>query len=161
SPQEKDQLRRAAERLEATPTALQPSKPAAIGSLRALDVGRELGALGRELARLTATNAGAKSQAPSLTQAAARLAELDQRAPAQFAVEERWLRTARLPSEILDRHARAVADYRAAMAQVRRELERAKDGDDVALRRAASGLAGSHAERPWQRLQADRLPFRS
>ncbi len=161
SPEEKDQLRRAAERLEATAAAPRPSKVPTVGSPRALDVGRDLGALGRELERLTTSNAGVGSQAASLDQIAVRAADLDRRALAEFAEEEKWLRTARLPSEILARHARAVADYRAAMAQVRQQLETAKDGGDAALRRAASGLAGSHAERPWQRLQADRLPFRS
>lgn len=161
SPEEKDQLRRAAERLEATAAAPDPSRTPAVGSPRALDVGRELGVLGGELERLTATSAGATSQASGLVQIAARLADLDRRALSEFAAEEQWLRSARLPSEILARHARAVADYRAAMGEVRRYLEAAKSGDGLALTRAASSLAGSHAERPWQRLQADRLPFRS
>lgn len=156
SPEEKEYLRRAADRLESNPVS--GLRPAAIAAPESLDTARGLAALGEDLEQLG--QAEASRRAVGIRDLETRLAALDRKALDEFSAVAAWVRAARLPLEILERHTHAVEDYRQEVSELRAGLLRSQAGDGAAFRAAGTKLSTSHANRPRQRLLADRLPFR-
>src|SRR4051812_39117190 len=165
SPQEKEYLRQAARRIEAEPRRTAVHLPAAPAEH---DPAAEMQQIAAELAPLAdaAAPAAKRLDGQALKGLVERLEGVHEQTLKEFAAVADRLRDARLPQIILDRQEAARADYLKNVQQVFQDLDAARKSQDPgaarsALAAAAKRLRRSTNERPPQKLDPSRLPFRT
>jgi len=169
SPQEKEYLRRAAQRMESEPRR-QPvhvyaGQPAPDTAAEMREVGGQLGRLAAQAGSAAPETKGLGS-AEALAGLKARLEAIDRRVLAEFADVEGRIRAANLPKVIAERHEAGRAKYVVNMQQVFRDLDAAAQSPTPAKARealaaAAKRLSRSGNERPRQQFDPARMPFRA
>ncbi|HEV2844580.1 MAG TPA: transglutaminase-like domain-containing protein, partial [Thermoanaerobaculia bacterium] len=172
SPEEKDYLRKAANRMEGEKREKPVSVPA---SHAPVDPAAEMNEMASDLTRL-ARRAERAEAAPdkkagdpiaATARVKQRLETSHKKVLRQFAETESLLRSANLPKVIFERHKAAQAEYMENIQSVFQNLDTAaKSQDDrkaarSALLAAAELLNKSTEERPSQQLDPTRLPFRA
>lgn len=170
SAEEKGYLRQAAQRMESQPPKPRVSVPAVrVGSDPVADlqqIAADLSGLAPKAAVSGTTDEKRAAEASGVTGVTARLKLVHERVLKDFADTEGRLRAAGLPQAILARHEAARAEYVKTIQTVFQDLDVARHAQDPAkaesaLASAARLLSRSTTERPHQKLDLSRLPFRA